>query len=78
MSVGVIAATPVWIPLAIGGAAVGGAASLGYGSYRLLKLKNKIQKTEAGSEAQFTENEAKMIEGVIKRLSTKQNQIDET
>ncbi len=77
MSAGVIAATPIWIPLAIGGAAAGGAAGLGYGSYRLLKLKKKIQRTETGNEAQFTETEAKMIEGVIKRLNTKQNQIDE-
>ena len=63
--------------LYLSGAAAGGAAGLGYGSYRLLKLKKKIQRTETGNEAQFTETEAKMIEGVIKRLSTKQNQIDE-
>ena len=78
MSIGLISATPIWVPLAIGGAAAGGAAGLGYGSYRLLKLKKKIQETSAGSEAQFTETEARMIEGVIKRLSAKQKQIDET
>lgn len=77
MSVGIISATPIWVPLAIGGAAAGGAAGLGYGGYRLLKLRKKIQTTEAGHEAQFTEIEARMIEGVIKRFSKKQNQTDE-
>lgn len=71
MSVGIISATPIWVPLAVGGAAVSGAAGLGYGGYRILKLKQKIQKTAEGQEAQFTEIEAKMIEKVIKRLGKK-------
>lgn len=73
MSVGIISATPIWVPLAVGGAAAGGAAGLGYGGYRLFKLKQKIQTTAAGQEAQFTETEAKIIEKIIKRLGKKKN-----
>jgi hypothetical protein len=71
MSVGLISSTPVWVPLAIGGAAAGGAAGLGYGGYRLYKLKKKIGATPEGEEAQFTESEAGIIERIIKRLAKK-------
>lgn len=73
MSVGIIAATPIWVPLIIGGAAAGGAAGLGYGGYRMFKLKQKIQKTTEGHEAQFTETEAKIVEKLIKRLGKDNN-----
>lgn len=68
MSVGILSSTPIWVPLAVGGAAVGGAAGLGYGGYRLFKLKQKIGGTAEGEEAQFTETEAKIIEKLVKRL----------
>lgn len=71
MSAGVIASTPIWVPLAIGGAAVGGAAGLGYGGYRIFKLKRKISGAAEGVEAQFTQVDAKIIEKVIYRLSKK-------
>lgn len=64
MSAGIISSTPVWVPIAVGGAALG----CGYGGYRLLKLKQKIKTTPNGEEAQFTETEAKIIENVIKRI----------
>jgi hypothetical protein len=76
MSVGIIAATPIWVPLAVGGVAVGGAAGLGYGGYRMFKLKQKIQKTTDGQEAKFTETEAKIIENIIKRLGKDNKQSD--
>ena len=69
MSAGIISSTPVWIPIAVGGAAVG----CGYGGYRLLKLRRKINDTPAGEEAQFTETEAKIVEKVINRLGKKDN-----
>jgi hypothetical protein len=69
MSVGIISSTPIWVPVAVGGAALG----CGYGGYRLLKLRRKIRATPSGEEAQFTEAEAKIIENVIKRLGTKGN-----
>ena len=69
MSVGILASTPLWVPLAIGGAAAGGAAGLGYGGYRMYKLKQKIANTPDGKEAQFTEAEAKIVEKVVKRFS---------
>jgi hypothetical protein len=69
MSAGIISATPVWVPLAVGGAAVG----CGYGGYRLLRLRKKIKQTPSGQEAQFTETEAKIIESLIKRLSKKKD-----
>jgi len=69
MSAGIIAATPIWVPFAVGGVAAGGAAGLGYGGYRMFKLKQKIQKATDGQEEKFTEVEAKIIEKIIKRLS---------
>ena len=69
MSVGIISSTPIWVPIAVGGAAAGGAAGLGYGGYRLYKLKRKITSTAEGEEAEFTETEAKIIERIIKRFS---------
>lgn len=77
MSAGIISSTPIWVPLAIGGAAVGGAAGLGYGGYRLFKLKQKIASTANGEEAQFTETEAKIVESIIERLGKKENPNDE-
>jgi hypothetical protein len=71
MSAGVIASTPIWVPLAVGGALGGTAAGLGYGGYRLYKLKQKISETPEGEEAQFSEKEAKIIERLIRRFSKK-------
>lgn len=69
MSAGIISSTPIWIPLAVGAAAIGGAGGLGYGSYRLYKLNKKINDTTKGEEAQFTESEATIVERIIKRMS---------
>jgi hypothetical protein len=68
MSAGIISSTPVWVPLAAGGAALG----CGYGGYRLLKLKRKLNETPQGEEAQFSETEAQIIERIIKRLAKKE------
>jgi len=73
MSAGIISSTPLWMPLAVGSAAAGGAAGLGYGGYRLYQLKKKIENAPKGEEAQFTETEAKIIEKIIKRLSKKED-----
>lgn len=67
MSAGIISSTPVWVPFAASCAALG----CGYGGYRLLKLKRKLNETPEGEEAQFTETEAKIIEKIIKRLAKK-------
>ena len=72
MSAGIISSTPVWVPLAVGGAAIG----CGYGGYRLWKLKQKINSTPEGKEAIFSETEAKIIEKVILRLTKKENHDD--
>ncbi|MDD2608323.1 MAG: hypothetical protein PHX60_01340 [Giesbergeria sp.] len=69
MSAGIISSTPIWVPIVVGSAAIGGAAGLGYGAYRLFKLKKKIAGTANNKEAQFTEIEAKIVERVIKRLA---------
>ncbi|MCD2453777.1 hypothetical protein GO003_025720 [Methylicorpusculum oleiharenae] len=68
MSAGIISSTPVWVPFAASGAAIG----CGYGGYRIFKLKSKLSKTPEGEEAQFTETEAKIIEKFIKRLAKKE------
>lgn len=67
MSAGIIASTPIWVPIAIIGAAIG----CGYGGYQVFKLKRKLNETPEGQEAIFTESEANMIEKVIKRLAKK-------
>jgi hypothetical protein len=67
MSAGLISSTPVWVPVAVGGAALG----CGVGSYRLLKLRKKIQATPIDQEAQFTEKEAKIVENLVRRLGKK-------
>jgi hypothetical protein len=71
MSAGIIASTPFWVPFAVGGAVGGAALGCGYGGYRLLKLKRKLNETPAEEEAQFTETEAKIVEKIIKRLAKK-------
>lgn len=77
MSAGIISSTPIWVPLAVGGAAVGSAAGFGYGGYRLYKLKQKISNTPEGEEAQFTETEANIVEKILKRFGKKENLSDE-
>ena len=69
MSAGIISSTPVWVPIAAGSAAIGGAAAAGYTGYKLIRLRRKINDTKEGEEAQFSENEAKTIERIILRLS---------
>ena len=71
MSTGIIASTPIWVPLAIGGAAVSGVVGLGYGSYKIFKLKQKITSANEGAEVEFTAMEAKIIEKLIRRLAKK-------
>jgi len=78
MSAGIIASTPIWVPFAIGGAVGGAALGCGYGGYRLLKLKRKLNGTPEGGEAQFTETEAKIVEKIIKRLAKKNEPDHET
>ena len=67
MSAGIISSTPIWAPLAAGGAALG----LGYGSYRMLKLNRKLKNALPGEEVRFTNTEASIIEKIIKRLAKK-------
>jgi len=67
MSTGAIASTPIWVPIAVGGAALG----CGYGGYRLFRLKHKLNSTPQGEEALFSENEAKIVEKILKRLANK-------
>lgn len=78
MSAGIISSTPIWVPIAVGGAAIGGAVGLGYGGYRLFKLKKKIASTANSEEAQFTETDAKIVEQVIKRLSNQEKPNDKS
>ncbi|MDT8439588.1 MAG: hypothetical protein RQ729_11330 [Wenzhouxiangellaceae bacterium] len=69
MSAGLISSTPVWVPLAIGGAAAGGAVGLGYGGYRIYRLRAKIADRPEDGELQFSHREATVIEHLIKRIS---------
>lgn len=68
MSAGLISATPIWVPVAIGGVALTGASGLGYFGYQFYKLKKKAMRTADGEEAQFTEDEAQLVERLIRRF----------
>ncbi len=67
MSAGILPATPIGVPIAVGGAAVGA----GYLSFLLLKLRSKLRSARNGQEVQFTETEAKIIEAIIRRSAKK-------
>jgi len=68
MSAGILSSTPIWIPVAVGGAVVSGAGICGYGSYRIHRLRKKIRTAKGGSEAQFTEAEAGIIERILRAI----------
>ena len=68
MSVGILPATPIWIPIVIGVSLMVVAVLLGYGGYRFYKLRRKIRKTRNGEEAEFTKSEAKFLERILKRF----------
>jgi hypothetical protein len=67
MSAGILPATPIGVPIAIGGAAAGA----GYLSYLLLRLRKKLRDLKKGEEVQFTDTEAKIIEAIIRRSAKK-------
>jgi hypothetical protein len=72
MSAGIISATPLWVPVAIGGAATGAAAGAGFGAYRYYRLRKKLRVTVEGQEAQFTEAEAKLVERFLRWFAKRQ------
>lgn len=65
MSAGILPATPIGVPIAIGAAATGGS----YLSYLLFRLRRKLRRAERGEEVQFTEVEAKIIEAMVRRFA---------
>lgn len=67
MSAGILPATPIGIPFAIGTAGVG----VAYLSYLLLRLRKKLKAAAGGAEVQFTELEAKIIEANVRRYANK-------
>ena len=72
MSAGIIASTPIWVPVA----AVGAGASVSYGAFRYYKLRKKLKATPEGTEAQFTETEAKVIEWLLRRVARREPRSD--
>lgn len=68
MSAGIIASTPVWVPVA----AVGAGAGLTFGAYKFFALRKKLVTSPEGTEAQFTEGEAKVIEWLLRKLAKKE------
>ena len=65
MSAGIIASTPVWVPVAAAGAGAG----LTYGAYKYYALRKKLVANPEGTEVQFTEGEAKVIEWLLRKLA---------
>lgn len=71
MSVGLISATPIWVPVAVGGAAATSACGAGYLAYQISKLKKKGSKLQPGQEAQFTDQDAKLFKEILLALHKK-------
>jgi len=71
MSVGLISATPIWVPIAVGGAAATGMGGAGYLLYQISKLKKKGDKVQPGQEVQFTDLDAKLFEKILLALHKK-------
>ena len=67
MSAGIISATPIALPVGILASVLGSI----YIFYILVKLNLKLRRAKDGPEANFTELEAKIIELLVKWLSTK-------
>lgn len=67
MSAGILASTPVWVPVAVAGAGAG----VGYGAFCYYKLRKKLQTTLEGEEAYFSEAEAKVVEWLLRRFAKK-------
>lgn len=67
MSAGILPATPVVVPIAIGGIAIGCA----YLTFYLWRLRRKIMSATDGEELLFTEREAKVIEALVRRIAKK-------
>lgn len=65
MSVGLMPATPIWVPIAVGGTIIGSA----YIAYLLLRLRLKLKRAASGKEVVFTDREAKIIELIVKWLA---------
>ena len=72
MSAGIVASTPVWVPVAI----VGASAGVGYGVFRYYELRKKLQTTPEGEEAHFSEGEAKVVEWLLRRFAKNSNRND--
>jgi len=72
VSLGIIPAAPIALPIAIAGVAIAGGGYLVYRrKSRYRKLVQKVVSTPAGSEASFTEEEAKKVEQIILLLARK-------
>lgn len=65
MSAGLIASTPVWLPVAIAGTGAG----ISYGAFRYYTLRRKLLSTPPGEEALFTEKDAKVVEWLVRRFA---------
>ena len=71
MSVGLVSATPVWVPAAAAGAAVTSAAGVGYLLYQINKMKKKGEGLQPGQEAEFTDQDAALFEQILRALHKK-------
>lgn len=72
MSVGLFPATPIAVPIVVGGVAAGAC----YVSYVLFRLRGKLRAAEEGQEVQFSPTEAKIIEALLRRFVAKKPPID--
>lgn len=69
MSAGLISSTPIWVPVAIGGAAIAGSGALGYAAYQLFQIRRKAAATPEGQEAHFSEGQARLLQRLLLKLN---------
>ena len=68
MSAGLIASTPLWVPVAASGVLASGVGATGYLLYCINRLKKKGEGLPPGQEAQFSEWDAKLFEKILLAL----------
>ena len=78
MSVGILPATPVLVPVVAGLGLGAGGVGLTYLAYLLAKFKKKLRAAHMGEDVQFTEAEAKIIEALIRHFAKRDTKGSDT
>jgi len=73
MSAGIISSTPIWVPVAAAGTVLAGGGALGYAAYHIYQMRKQAAATPEGEEAQFTENQAQVLQLLLLKIQKTKN-----